>query len=374
MAGSHSQEERASEARFAALLDDAESLRISRLRFDQLRELGQLYRVHAGRLARLRDRGDDPDAIRHLNSLCVRAYGLLYGSARRRWSPSGATRLGPALSRCWRPLAVAWALLLAGCAVGGALGARDPQALLAFVPQTLGYDAVHLEELWSSPQARARFLERDETALASNALFGSTLFAHNTQVGLLSLATGMLAGIPTVILQLYNGIIIGALGAAFLRDEHAVTFLAWILPHGVPELTAISLCAAAGLLLGVAVAAPGRAGRRVALREATDSALLLFGISVPLFFLAAIIESFVRESTLGTAERLLVAAVMALAVAGALLWLRGRARERRAVDWWGHLSAPVRIGARGSGSAEAQRSAPAGGPGSAPPGPAAARE
>jgi len=129
-----------------------------------------------------------------------------------------------------------------------------------------------------------------------------------------------------------------------------------------------------GLAAGGPGAAAGRAGRRVALREATDSALLLFGISVPLFFLAAIIESFVRESTLGTAERLLVAAVMALAVAGALLWLRGRARERRAVDWWGHLSAPVRIGARGSGSAEAQRSAPAGGPGSAPPGPAAARE
>src|SRR5437667_34005 len=83
-----------------------------------------------------------------------------------------------------------------------------------------------------------------------------------------SAAPGALAGIPTAILQLYNGVMIGALSAVFFRDPLPIGYLAWILPHGVPELLALSLCAAAGLQLGAAVAAPGRGGRGAALRRA----------------------------------------------------------------------------------------------------------
>ena len=70
-------------ARFAELLDRCERLGTRTLPFDDLRELGRLYRLHAARLARLRDRGDDPEAIRHLNALCVRAYTTLYARPAR---------------------------------------------------------------------------------------------------------------------------------------------------------------------------------------------------------------------------------------------------------------------------------------------------
>ena len=349
-------------ARFAELLDRAERLRLAGLSFDDLRELGRLYRASAARLARLRDRGDDPEAIRHLNALCVRGYGLLYVAPGRR---SGGRawlfdRLPRALARTWHAQCLAWGLLLVGGALGYALGARDDAAIYALVPAGLGYEDGGLSALVETAEAREKFLAREESPAHAKALFGSQLFSHNTQVGLLSFATGILAGVPTCLLQLYNGLTLGAFASIFLRDPRPVEFLAWILPHAIPELTAVTLCASAGLLLGLAVAAPGRGGRAAALREALDPALLLFGASIPLFAAAAVVESFVRESALGTAPRLAVAGTFLALLGLALAGVRRAARTRRVDTRWlgeliapadrGELIAPARTAAPGSGS------------------------
>jgi uncharacterized membrane protein SpoIIM required for sporulation len=120
----------------------------------------------------------------------------------------------------------------------------------------------------------------------------------------------------------------------FLASESRWLFLAWILPHGVPELTAICLCAAAGLALGAAVAAPGRRGVSAALREAAAPATALFLSSIPMFLLAAAIESFVRESALGTPARTAVACAMGGLVISLLAAVRRLARRRQADSSW----------------------------------------
>src|SRR5437667_255761 len=223
--------------RFEALLDRCERLRAGGLPFDELGELGRRYRAHTARLARLRERDDDPAEIRYLNALCVRAYSFLYvpPASERSLRTFVLERLPDALGRTWR-----------------------------------------------------------------------------------------------------------------------VQALAWTLPPGIPELTAITLCAAAGLCLGGAVAAPGRQGRRRALREAVNPALLLFAGAIPLFALAALAESFVRESTLGTAPRLGIAAAFAAGLVAALLAVR-RFSRRVPVDaaWLGELMARDRGGSPGSGSGPA---------------------
>jgi hypothetical protein len=83
-----------------------------------------------------------------------------------------------------------------------------------------------------------------------------------------------------------------------------------------------------------------------------NPALLLFAGSLPLFALAALIESFVRESALGTPARLGVAAALASALLGSLLGVRRLAR-RVDVDtsWLGELTPPLRGGSRDTGSA-----------------------
>ena len=343
-------------SRIEQLLVRAERLRVGGLGFDELRELGRLYRLSSARLSRLRERGDDPETIRHLNAICVRAYSVLYADpgAARDARPLGA-RLAGAIARTWHAQALAWALLLFGVLIGAALSAADDEVLYALVPASLGYSEGGLEALANSPEARAAFLRRESTPAQVNALFGSQLFANNTRVGLVSFATGMLAGVPTALLQVYNGMIIGALAAVFARDPLPLEFVAWILPHGVPELTAISLCAAGGLLLGGAIAAPGRDGRAAALRRQADAALLLFGASIPLFLTAAVVESFVRQSDASTTLRLGIAGGFAALEASFLFASRRLALSRAtSADWLAELTAPLRSASRGSGSAAAR--------------------
>ena len=316
------------------LLDRCERVRARGLTFDELCEIARLYRLHTARLARVRGH-DDSEAVHHLNALCVRGYTFLYARVSDH-PPRGVRqplllRFERTVGRTWQVQALAWALLAAGLVVGGALATRDPNALYAFVPVQMGYTPEMLDRLVASPAARAEFLAGSAMHPALNALFGSSLFVHNTRVGLLSFATGMLAGVPTVLLQVYNGVLIGAFASIFLHGPSALPFLAWILPHAIPELTAVTLCAAAGLLLGRAVAMPGRRSRADAVRDAVEPALLLLAGAVPLFAVAAVIESFVRESMLGTAARLGVAGLMAATVLGALLLTR-RLAHRFEVD------------------------------------------
>lgn len=328
--------------RFEELLDRCERVGRARLALDELRTLARLYRLNAAALARERQRGDDPEATRYLNALCVRAYTALHVRVPGDAPPPRTAALLDALARTFRHQVAAWALLLAGGVLGALVATGDPSAVPALLPASLGYSQSGSDALVTSPEERARFLAREETPSAQKALFGTWLFAHNSRVALTAFATGILAGVPTVLLQLYNGLVLGVFSWVFLRDPDPLPFLAWILPHGIPELTAITLCAAGGLALGEAVAAPGRLGRRRALRAAQGPALLLFALALPLLLLAAGVESFVRESALSTATRLGVALGEAVGLAGGLVALRRLARRRAPdADWLRDLAPAV---------------------------------
>jgi uncharacterized membrane protein SpoIIM required for sporulation len=342
-------------ARFEELLDRCEQSRVQTLAFDELTELGRLHRRHLAMLARLRARGLDVAATAHLNALCLRAHTTLYVPDRMRWSVTAFVRdaIPAAFAGTWHAIVLAGLLLAGGTLVGGALVLRDPQAVHILVPRCMCESPSHMDDLVRSRVARAEFLARSETPAAKNIAFGSMLFTHNTRVGLLAFAAGILAAVPTVLLQLYNGIVVGAFGAVFFRDPWPVDFLAWILPHGIPELTAITLCAAGGLVLGAAVAAPGRRPRGVAVREAVGSALALVCTAVPLLFVAALTESFVRESTLSTGTRFAIAGAYAGALVAGLVWIRGLAHRRSGdAGWLAEIMPP-------SGASPDTRSAPA---------------
>ena len=321
------------EDRFAELIDRAER---GQLDFDGLRELGREYRVGSARLSeqKTRARARDPEALRYLNALCLRAYTHLYVAPLRaggsRWA-FWLQDLPAALARTARLQLIAAGLLLVGALIGAGLVLEDGRNVAATVPAQM-YPAHALQRLHDSAEARARFLERSEGATGRNALFAGSLFAHNTRVGLLSLATGILATVPSGALLIYNGLTLGGFSAIFLRGGERVAFLAWIVPHAVPELLAIVLCSTGGLAMGLAVIGPGRLGRRLALRRASRDALQLALAAVVLFVCAALIESFVRESLLSTAARFSVAALAVSALAGYVLLVRVLARRQAAVD------------------------------------------
>ncbi len=318
------------QAQFERLVDAADR---GRLRFAELRELARLYRTQSARLARERTRSNDPEQLRYLNALCLRAYAHVYARPARE---SGRAQfwlrdLPAALSRSLHLQVLATLLLLAGALIGARLAFEDSANLSAVVPGAM-YSESALAQLWHSEEARRAFLERRDEELFTDTLFAGYLFTNNTRVGLLSLATGILLAIPTLLLLLYNGLTLGGFAAIFLRGSESLLFLAWIIPHAIPELLAIVLCSAGGLGLGLAVIAPGRPGRAAALRRAGGDALLLAVASIPLFVLAALIESFVRQSLLSTSARFVVASVVLLALCGYVAFVRVHARRVPPID------------------------------------------
>jgi len=135
-------------------------------------------------------------------------------------------------------------------------------------------------------------------------MFASFLFSHNLTVSLLALAAGILAAAPTVVLMVYNGMLLGAFAAIHYRAGIHAEFWAWILPHGVTELFAVVLCGGVGLMLGSAVLAPGWNTRAENLRRAgRQAALTAIGVAAMLV-LAAIVESYLRQSHMSIAGRL----------------------------------------------------------------------
>lgn len=321
--------------RLGALLDRAESLRW-RLSFDELRELTRLYRISSARLAILRSRSRDPEAIHYLNTLCVRAYTHLQVSTPRpqRIRSLFLVRFPAALAATARLQVLVAVLMLAGGLVSWSILSANPAAIGALVPASM-YPPLMLERLAGSAQERAQFLAHPRLDLGLKSVFSAGLFVHNTKVGLFAFTTGILAGVPTVLLVFYNGLTLGAFVWIFSRDRGWPLFWAWLLPHAIPELLAVTLCSAGGLVVARAVVAPGRRGVAASLRDAALPALQMVLASFPLFLAAAGLESFLRESALSTAARFVAAGASIAAIAGYVWYVRGLARRREPanLDW-----------------------------------------
>jgi uncharacterized membrane protein SpoIIM required for sporulation len=324
--------DRIAQQRLEELLDRAE--RIARpLSFGEVRELAHLYRVCSARLAIRRSRAIDPAAVRYLNALCVRAYTHL------RVTPPPERRVRKfffadfpiTLAATARAQTIAALILLAGAIVGATIVAQKPAALYAFIPSWM-YPADELEQFESSKQARIDFLSHTSMAAGTKSLFSAGLFVHNMQTGLMVFATGILAGVPTILLVFENGLILGAFAWMFSRDGTAAAFWAWMLPHAIPELLAVTLCASGGLLIARAVIAPGRSTVGAALSEAVKPALQMVAASVPLFIVAAAIESFLRQSTLSLGARYTAASLAVAVIASYVLFVRALARRHPAID------------------------------------------
>ncbi len=288
-----------------ALLDRVETGG-RKLSFEDTREMARLYRICSARLAVQRSRARDPEAIRYLNALCVRAFTRLQVSpVRKQRLPDFFFADFPRVlaATAWLQAVVA-TLMLVGALAGASVVAENPAALYDCIPAAL-YPPGQLQTLVESREARADFLERKPVSFGLKSIFSAALFTHNLSVGVLSFAVGILAGIPTLVLVFYNGLTLGAFAWIFSRDSMWPMFWAWMLPHAIPELLAITMCSTAGLLLGKAVVAPGRQTVADALRAASRPALEMVAAAMPLFVVAAFIESFIRQSTLSSPARFL---------------------------------------------------------------------
>lgn len=292
---------------------------------EDLSRLDVLYRRTTIYLARAATRSTDRQLIAYLNGLTAAAHSLIYLPPRRSMFAGAAKFLvegfARAVARQWRLHTISGALLLGGALVAYYLSMHDVMAAYALSmpgdPRQPGATREQLEEVLRHGR---------DGGTGGKFLFASFLFQHNLKVGMIAMAAGVLAAVPTVLLMLINGMLLGTFVAVHHRAGITWEMWAWILPHGVTELGAIVLCGGVGLMLGRAVVRPGELSRGDSLRLAgIEAGRTCLGVAIMLVA-AAVIESYVRQSNLSTAARLTFAA--GTAVFWGLYFAYGYVRER----------------------------------------------
>jgi uncharacterized membrane protein SpoIIM required for sporulation len=288
-------------SRLEALVAACGRRSVAALSHDEVRELALLYRQTAADLSVTREDPASAALTRRLNDLLGRAHNLVYAGAARS-KPSEALRFlidgFPQTFRRTLPYTLAaTALFAAGAVIGLLLAAADP-GFERFVLSGKMMDTIERREMWT------------HGILAMKPLASSAIMTNNIGVALGACATGMLAGIGPVYLMLFNGLMIGVIGAACFRAGMSVALWSFVTPHGVLELPAIFIAGGAGLLLGRGILFPGVLPRRDALADAGAEAIrLLLGV-VPLLVTAGVVEGFVSPTPLSPAAKFTVGAAL----------------------------------------------------------------
>lgn len=291
---------------------------------EELTRLPALYRGALSSLSVARAISLDQNVLDYLESLSGRAYLAVYATRRRLGEALAdffVRRFPRAVRAHAAHLALAGALLVLGAATGFALTSRDAERFYAFVAPAYAQGRGPA----SSTESLREVLYADRDAARMVKSFAMFLFQHNARIGLLAFAVGFAGGVPAALLLFSNGLVLGAFAALYAGRGLGVEFFAWVLPHGVTELTAVALCGAAGLALGQALVFPGREERLAALaRRGREAGVVALG-AVALFFAAALVEGVFRQLVHAVPVRYAVALGSA-AVLWAWLALAGRGR------------------------------------------------
>src|SRR5690606_30760872 len=110
------------------------------------------------------------------------------------------------------------------------------------------------------PEVREAFLASDFEDYYSSQPAGQVaafLFTNNTQVSMLAFAAGIVFGLPTIVVLVYNALHVGVAAGAFHAAGAAPQFWGLILPHGMLELTGVFVAGGTGLRIGWALISPG---------------------------------------------------------------------------------------------------------------------
>ena len=156
------------------------------------------------------------------------------------------------------------------------------------------------------------------------ASFMGQVWTNNAWIAAQCIAFGVLGiFVPYIIVQ--NAQNLGVNAAVMFEYQHGDVFFLYILPHGLLELTAIFVAAAAGLRIFWAWVAPGPLTRGRSLAENGRS---LFTVAIGLvfvLFVSGVIEGFVTPSPLPAWLKIVIGAIALLAFLFYMVVIGGRA-------------------------------------------------
>jgi len=244
------------------------------------------YRRLCQHLALARRRGYSPQLVERLQQLMQRGHNLLYRTPPPRWQRAVEFLIADFPQLVRSQAAAMWV----ACALF-VLPLVGIFVLLQYQPELIHLllDPRQIAQMEKMYDPAADRLGRDSGT--DWAMFGHYIM-NNISIGLRTFASGLLAGIGTVLVLLFNGITIGAVAGHLQQVGFGDPFWRFVVGHAPFELTAIVIAGGAGLQLGLKLLAPGRKRRIDALVDGgIIGARLCLGVAFMLL-VAAFIEAF----------------------------------------------------------------------------------
>ena len=274
--------------RLDSLLRQIEKKGANSLEAKEIGELGNLYRLLKADLTRARTQNLGNSLIINLQTLKNRAYkqieiGINKNSRRKeclgiiqfyRWG------LPAIVQQTFPYIALSTALFLLGVLVGSFYSWQDPTFMSLIVPSSIISKVRDDGQLWTGSIA----------GIEQAACLKITI--NNLRISLGAVLGGITAGVFTVYIIVFNGLLIGTVATLVGQNNLAYPFWAFVFPHGSLELTAILIAGGAGLLIAKAIFKPGKYSRLNAIKRHTCQAIQLLFAIVPMLIIAGIIESF----------------------------------------------------------------------------------
>lgn len=122
--------------------------------------------------------------------------------------------------------------------------------------------------------------------------------ANNIGAGLLIAASGLLLSVPSVLLTLFNGFMLGYLVMLSASHYSAAAIIAALAPHGIFELPAIILACTIGLKPFYWLLRFVRTKQSVDWKQEGLKIAWLLGLVIALFIVASLIETYVSPVTM----------------------------------------------------------------------------
>ena len=275
-----------------------------------MQELGLLYRQTASDLSVVLEDKSSLQLAAYLNQLLGRSHNLLYLGQRPKasWIVTFYTATYPRVFRETLPeTLLAAVLFLAALLAGWLVTLHDP----GFAHRMLGpqmIDSIERHEMWT------------HSVVAMKPVAASWITTNNLSVAFSMFALGI-TGIGTIWMIVFNGLLIGTVGAATWRAGMALSLWSFVAPHGALELPAIVIAAGSGFELARGLFFPGLLPRRESLAQAGGRAARLLLGTVPLLLVAGTIEGFFSATEAPVAMKFALGGVL---FALLLAWLFAR--------------------------------------------------
>jgi uncharacterized membrane protein SpoIIM required for sporulation len=265
-----------------------------RLSGDEIDELVAGYQATATHLSVLRSGGRDPALTARLSVLLGRAGAAISGAHTPAWRAVGElfTVSFPAMAyraRWWWLGTTAASLALA--LIVGRWVAASPAVQSSLLSHS---------QVASLVNHQFRDYYSQDTPLS----FASSVWIHNALTAAEALIFGAFLGVLTIGVLLENMLNLGVDGGLMIGHGRATEFFVLILPHGMLELSAVFLAAAAGLRLGWAIIDPGPRRRGQALAEEGRATVTIALGLVVVLAVSGVIEAFVTPSGLSSWARI----------------------------------------------------------------------